>query len=60
MCVFFKGSSMHVCIDFQEVQAQIIYTFTCIYSCMKFVLNGPNSKFLNYYVLIKLTHYETK
>ena len=50
---------MHVCIDFQEVQAQIIYAFTCICSCMKFVLNGPNSKFLNYYVLIKLTHYET-
>ena len=51
---------MYVCIVFKEVQAQIIYAFTCIYSCiMKFVLNGPNSTFLNYYVLIKLTHYET-
>ena len=38
MCVFFKGSSMYVCIVFNEVQAQIIYAFTCIYSCMKFVL----------------------
>ena len=59
MCVFFKGSSMYVCFDFKEVQAQIIYAFTYIYSCMKFVLNGPNSKFPNYYVLIKLTYYET-
>ena len=59
MCVFFKGSSMYVCIDFKEIQAQIIYAFTYIYSCMKYVLNGPNSKFLNYSVLIKLTHYET-
>ena len=27
---------------------------------MKFVLNGPNSKFRNYYALIKLTDYELK
>ena len=48
-CVFFRKSS----------SANNLRFHYCIYSCMKFVFNGPNSKFLNYYVLIKLTHYKT-
>ena len=59
VCVFFL-TKFNITVFLKSSSANNLrFRYNYIYSCMKFVLNGPNSKFRNYYVLIKLTHYKT-